>query len=126
LFVLSPALILILVGNAAASVAINSPTNGQTVGPNTPITGQASERAFLVVITDLFLADTNEYLGQVPGIRGWTREDNSFAVRIATPRLINNLEARVKYVIRVQAFRAPSHRTASPDLGEASVTVYSG
>lgn len=110
-----------------ASVTITSPASGATVGPNTPVTGMASQRAFLVIYSEVFAGE--EMLGMVPGIRHWTNEDNSYSVRIATPRLYLRGDAeaqRLTYVIHVKAYSAaPRDASAVPDLGEASVTVYS-
>ena len=110
-----------------ASVTITSPAAGSTVGPSTVVTGAASQRAFLVVYSDVFAGE--ESLGMVPGIRHWTNDDDSYNVRISTPRLYlraGEQATQLTYIIHVKAYTAaPRNASASPDLGEATVTVYS-
>ena len=115
---------LIAVSVASAEVTVISPTEGQTVGPSTPITGMCSQRAFLVVITDVIL-ENGEQLGSVPGIRHWTNDDNSISVRISTPRLFTQPNEKLTYIIHVKAYSSPEKATDAPDLGEAQVTCYS-
>jgi len=66
---------------------INTPRNGDALGPNYDITGSMPSRAFLVVMTDVVRADTGEMLRSVPGIRHWTNNDGSFHFRCASPRV---------------------------------------
>jgi hypothetical protein len=112
---------------ASASVTIGSPRDGDVVGPSTPIYGQCSQRAFVVVITDV-LSAAGEKIGQVPGIRHWTNDDNSISVRIATPRIsFGEKGEAVTYVIHVKAYSTPqmAQEDEAPDVGEAKVTVKS-
>ena len=110
-----------------ASVTITSPAAGSTVGPATVVTGMASQRAFLVVYSAVFSEDQS--IGSVPGIRHWTNEDNSYNVKISTPRLYLRGEdgaVQLTYIIHVRAYsQAPQRASDVPDLGEATVTVYS-
>ena len=112
---------------ASAEVIIGSPTDGSTVGPNTPIYGRCSERAFLVITTDCMDAD-GEKIGMVPGIRHWTNDDNSISVRISTPRVsFGDRQQPVTYVIHVKAYSSPAAAQAGemPSVGEAQVSVKS-
>ena len=115
---------LVVASVASAEVTITSPREGQIVGPATSITGMCSQRTFLVVITDVYF-DNGELLGTVPGIRHWTNDDNSIAVRISTPRLYLQPDVRLKYVIHVRGYSTPSKTPGAPDLGEDQVTCYS-
>lgn len=120
--------LLVLAVAASASVTVGSPTDGQTVGPNTPIFGQCSQRAFVVIISDVMAADGTK-IGSVPGIRHWTNDDNSIGVRIATPRVVFGDKGEpVTYLIHVRAYTTPENAQAdqAPDVGEATVTVKSG
>ena len=115
---------LIAVSVASAEVTLTSPTEGQTVGPSTAIAGTCSQRAFVVVITDVNL-ENGELLGSVPGIRHWTNDDNSISVRISTPRLFTQPNEKLTYIIHVKAYSSAEKSTGEPDLGEAQVTCYS-
>ena len=132
------ALVLLLAVSCAwADVTITAPTAGSTVGPSTNVNGMASQRAFLVIYSEVMAAVTDENgqtsqqrIGTVPGIRHWTNDDNSYAVKISTPRLILRTDqpatGPLTYVIHVRAYaQAPRDATATPDLGEATVTVNS-
>ena len=132
------ALVLVLAVSCAwADVTITSPTAGSTVGPATNVTGAASQKAFLVIYSEVFVTTTDEngqqhqeLRGMVPGIRHWTNEDNSYAVKISTPRIyLNGGQAPagpLSYVIHVKAYSAPpSSATDTPDLGEATASVNS-
>jgi len=115
---------LIAASVASAGVSVTSPTEGQIVGPSTPITGMCSQRAFVIVITEVNLAN-GESLGSVPGIRHWTNDDNSISVRISTPRLFTQPNEKLTYIIHVKAYSSVEKATGDPDLGEAQVTCYS-
>jgi len=117
-------ILLLAVSVASAEVTLNSPTAGQVVGPSTPIAGMCSQRAFVVVITEVTL-DSGESLGFVPGIRHWTNDDNSIAVRISTPRLFTQPGEKLTYTIHVKAYSSANQATGNPDLGEATATCYS-
>jgi hypothetical protein len=124
LAVLGVLTMLIGVSAASAEVTLTAPTEGQTVGPSTSITGRCSQRAFVVVITDVNL-ENGESLGSVPGIRHWTNDDNSISVRISTPRLFTQPNEKLTYIIHVKAYSSAEMASAAPDLGETQVTCYS-
>ena len=124
LVVLCVLTMLIAVSVASAEVTLTAPAEGQTVGPSTSITGTCSQRAFLIVTTDVNLAN-GETLGSVPGIRHWTNDDNSISVRISTPRLFTQPNEKLTYIIHVKAYSSAEKSTGEPDLGEAQVTCYS-
>ncbi len=112
---------------ASAEVVIGSPRDGDVVGPSTPIYGRCSERAFIVVITDV-LATDGTLVGTVPGIRHWTNDDNSISVRVATPRIsFGDKDEPVHYVIHVRAYSSPALANAGqyPDLGSVDIRVRS-
>jgi hypothetical protein len=122
------ALVLLLAVSCAwADVTITSPTAGSTVGPATNVTGMCSQRAFLVIYSDVMNGD--QLIGSVPGIRHWTNDNNSYAVKISTPRLFlraGETPEPLTYVIHVKAYsNPPSDAAATPDVGDASVTVNS-
>ncbi len=119
--------LLVAGGAALAEVTITSPQDGDVVGPSTPIRGYCSQRAFVVVITQVMSA-AGEQVGMVPGIRHWTNDDNSIRVRIATPRIsFGEKWEPLTYVIRVSAYSSPdlAQEDTVPDVGEAEVTVKS-
>ncbi|HEY3397257.1 MAG TPA: hypothetical protein VGM19_06295 [Armatimonadota bacterium] len=108
---------------ACADVTIGMPTAGSTVGPSTAVTGMCSQRAFLVVYSEVIDAN-NVPIGTVPGIRHWTNDNNSFGVRISTPRLLSQADEHLTYEIHVKAYsHAPKSMDDAPDLGEAQVSV---
>lgn len=109
---------------ASAEITITTPSQEQVVGPSTPIRGRVSERAFLVIYTEVFRAD-GEKIGTVPGIRHWSNDDNTISVRIATPRLFALPEERLRYDIYVKAYSSPERTGEAPDLGQVVITVYS-
>lgn len=112
---------------ASAEVTIGSPRDDDVVGPSTPIYGQCSARAFVVVITDALAADGTN-LGSVPGIRHWTNDDNSISVRIATPRVsFGDQSLPVTYVIHVRAYTTPelAQSGQTPDVGAVDIRVKS-
>lgn len=124
---LAVAALLAMGGAAFAEVTITSPQDGDVVGPSTPIRGYCSERAFVVVITEV-MSTAGERLGIVPGIRHWTNDDNSIRVRVATPRIsFGDKWEPLTYVIRVKAYSSPdlAQEDMAPDVGEAEVTVKS-
>jgi hypothetical protein len=120
--------LLLMAVAASASVTVGSPKDGDVVGPSTSIYGQCSERAFVVVISDVIASDGTK-IGSVPGIRHWTNDDNSIAVRIATPRVVFGEKGEpVSYAIHVRAYSTPdlAQAAGAPDVGEVTVTVKSG
>ena len=117
-------ILLLAVSVASADVTLNSPTAGQIVGPSTAITGMCSQRAFVIVTTEVVL-ENGESLGFVPGIRHWTNDDNSIAVRISTPRIYGQPNEKLTYTIHVKAYSSANQASGVPDLGEAVVTCYS-
>jgi hypothetical protein len=117
-------ILLLALSAASADVTLNSPTAGQVVGPSTAVTGMCSQRAFVIVITEVTF-ENGESLGFVPGIRHWTNDDNSIAVRISTPRIYDQPNEKLTYTIHVKAYSSANQATGTPDLGEAVVTCYS-
>ena len=112
---------------ASAEVAVSNPTDGDVVGPSTPIHGRCSQRAFVVVTTDVIAAD-GQTVGMVPGIRHWTNDDNSISVRISTPRIsFGDKDEPVSYIIHVRAYTTPdlAQEAQAPDVGEVDITVKS-
>jgi hypothetical protein len=124
LVVLSILTLLVVASVASAGVTITAPSAGQVVGPSTAVTGSCSQRAFLVVYTDVNLAN-GDLLGTVAGIRHWTNDDNSFSVLISTPRLFTGPNDKLTYIIHVKAYSSADKTTGDPDLGQAQVTCYS-
>jgi hypothetical protein len=130
LTILAVLLLLLAMTCAWADVTITAPADGSQVGPSTVVTGAASQRAFLVIYSEVKSGD--DLVGTVPGIRHWTNDDNSYNVKISTPRLYlrstdPNAPTQLTYVIHVRAFsQPPQDPMATPDLGEAMVTVTSG
>jgi hypothetical protein len=92
---------------AAEAPQVTTPVNGDKLGPNTDITGQAAEKQFLIIYTDVFGRDGDEevWIGKVPGIRHWTKEDGSFEFRISTPRPLTTYQTLLIYRIHVFAQR---------------------
>jgi hypothetical protein len=127
LTILAVLLLLVAVTCAYADVTITAPVAGALVGPSTVVTGAATQRAFLVIYSEVKTGDT--VTGNVPGIRHWTNDDNSYNVKISTPRLyLRNTDdtGPLTYVIHVRAYsKPPAKATDTPDLGEATVTVSS-
>lgn len=106
---------------AADAPQITTPTNGDKLGSNTDIAGQAPEKQFLIVYTEVFARDNGKdvLLGKVPGLRHWTNDDGSFAFRISTPRPLTSYWSALVYKIHVFAQRP------GEDPGpEAVVTCY--
>jgi hypothetical protein len=124
LAVLSILALLVVVSVASAEVTITAPPAGQVVGPSTAITGSCSQRAFLVVYTEVN-SENGDPLGTVPGLRHWTNDDNSFAVLISTARVFAQPNEKLTYVIHVKAYSSAEKSTGDPDLGDAQVTCYS-
>ncbi len=119
--------LLVTAGAALAEVTITSPQEGDVVGPSTPVRGYCSQRAFVVVITEVRSA-AGEQVGMVPGIRHWTNDDNSIQVRVATPRIsFGEKWEALTYIIRVKAYSSPdlAQEDRAPDVGETEVTVKS-
>jgi hypothetical protein len=129
LVVLAVLVVLLATTLAWADVTITSPAAGSTVGPATVVTGAASQRALLVVYSEVFHGAT--LIGMVPGIRHWTNEDNSYNVKISTPKLflrggVDENAGPLSYLIHVRAYSQPPRDAAdAPDLGEATVRVSS-
>lgn len=92
---------------AADAPQVTTPVNGDKLGPNTDIAGQAPEKQFLIVYTEVFAREGNEdtLIGKVPGLRHWTKDDGSFAFRIATPRPLTASWSALVYKIHVFAQR---------------------
>ena len=124
LLVLSVLTMLVAVSVASAEVTITAPTAGQTVGPSTAVTGSCSQRAFVVVITEV-KRENGESLGLVAGLRHWTNDDHSISVVISTPRLFTGANEKLTYIIHVKAYSSAEKSTGEPDLGQAQATCYS-
>ena len=122
---LSVVLLLALAVVAWAAVTLSYPVQGQTVGTNTDVRGMASQKAFMVVYSEVYRNDNDAYVKRVPGIRHWTRDDGSFEFRIAMPLVFRDPSIKLHYMIHARAYSQPSVGTEAPDLGEAVVTVYS-
>ena len=122
---LSVVLLLALAVAVWASVTLSYPVQVQTVGSNTDVRGMASQKAFMIVYSEVYRGDNNAYVKRVPGIRHWTQDDGSFAFRIATPLVFRGPSTKLHYKIHARAYSQPSAGTEAPDLGEAVVTVYS-
>jgi hypothetical protein len=97
---------------AADAPQVTAPVNGDKLGPNTDITGQAAEKQFLIVYTEVYARDGDKevLLGKVPGIRHWTKDDGSFAFRIATPRPLTTYQTLLIYRIHTFAQRPGEDR----------------
>ncbi len=123
--VMTVAMLVVLATGVWAVVTITYPVEGQTVGSSTPVRGMVSQKAFLVIYSDIYRCNTNEHVRRVPGIRHWTKDDGSFAVRIATPRVFADPSIKLIYKIHVRAYSQPNRGADPPDLSEAVVTVKS-
>lgn len=98
------AVLLVASGAAFAQGApkVTMPAEGALLGPNYDIIGSMDHKAFLVLITDVVRADTNEVIRSVPGIRHWTAADGTFHFRAASPRVsIGERGTRLLYHIRL-------------------------
>ena len=81
---------------------VTSPQEGAMLGPSYDVIGSMPYRAFLVVMTDVVNAETNEVLRSVPGIRHWTNQDGTFHFRVASPRVsIGEKDTDLIYRLRV-------------------------
>jgi hypothetical protein len=95
------------------------PKDGDLLGPNYDIMGRMPAKAFLVVMTDVIVAETGEMIKSVPGIRHWTEPDGTFHFRCASPRVaIGEKGTLLNYRIRVFE--------ASPAEGTGPETVIEG
>ena len=106
--VMTVAMLVVVATGVWAVVTIAYPVQGQTVGSSTPVKGMVSQKAFLVIYSDIYRCDTNEHVRRVPGIRHWTKDDGSFAVRIATPRVFADPSIELTYKIHVGAQIRPT------------------
>ena len=104
---------------APAAPTVTTPTNGAKIGPNVDVAGSTVGKQFVIVITDVYLKGKDKPIKSVPGIRHWTNDDGTFAVRIATPRVPWAPSADLTYKIRV--FTQRPGEEASP---ETVVTCY--
>ena len=86
---------------AAPGPTVNSPANGDKIGPNVVITGSTEGKQFVIVITDVYLKGNNTPLKSVPGIRHWTNDDGTFTFGIATPRVPWYPKVDLTYKIRL-------------------------
>lgn len=83
-------------------ITVTSPSEGDALGPNYDISGRASGRVLLVVLTDVVNAQTSDVIRTVPGIRHYANADGSFHFRVASPRVsIGEKQMGVSYRIRV-------------------------
>lgn len=98
---------------------INSPRNGDTVGPSTLVTGVAKPGSVVVIQTEVYNQSTGEFIKMVPGHRHATEPDGSFSLLIATPLVtIGEKDTPLRYEIHV--FTVTRDGGKSP---EAIVTV---
>lgn len=97
---------------------VSSPKDGDHVGPNFDVNGTAQPNAVVVISTDIIDANTGELLKSVPGHRHLPDPSGAFSLRIAAPRLPEELLRVVRYRIHVRSegadFKSP----------ETLVTVY--
>jgi hypothetical protein len=108
-----------LLGLVAAAYAMDKPTvdtprNGEALGPSYDITGRMPYKAFIVVMTDCLRADTGEVLRSVPGIRHLTEADGTFHFRCASPR-VSFGEKQTPLVYRVRCFEMSQDGGAGPE-----------
>ena len=97
--------LLALLGAATTAFAMDKPTidtpkNGDALGPSYDIHGSMPYRALLVVMTDCVRTDTGEVVGSVPGIRHWTKTNGRFQFRCASPRVFVGPDVPFVYRIR--------------------------
>jgi len=106
------ALAIVLVATQAVAMekpTVTTPQEGAALGPNYDIEGSMPSKAFLVLVTDVMLAD-GTVLRTVPGIRHWTAQDGTFHFRAASPRVsIGEKDTVVGYRIRI--FEANAQET---------------
>jgi hypothetical protein len=94
---------------AMESPVVTTPQEGAALGPNYDIMGTMPYKAFLVLLTDVLIAD-GTVLRTVPGIRHWTAADGTFHFRAASPRVsIGEKDTVVGYRIRI--FEATAQET---------------
>ncbi len=97
---------------AMEAPVVTTPQEGAALGPNYDIMGSMPYKAFLVLVTDVLIAD-GTVLRTVPGIRHWTAADGTFHFRAASPRVsIGEKDTVVGYRIRI--FEA-SEQGAGPE-----------
>ena len=94
---------------AAQDPTVTSPRDGQVLGTSVEVVGKAEPHRVVIILTDVYVNGREQPVGTVPGSRGWTEEDGSFALRIATPRVRNARDADITYKIRVFT-QLPGHK----------------
>jgi len=104
---------------AASAPVVNSPKDGDKIGPSVYLNIQTEGKQFVIVITDVYVRGNDKPVGSVPGIRHWTNDDGALTVRISTPRVVNAKKSDITYKIRV--FTATPSGEKSP---ETIVTCY--
>jgi hypothetical protein len=86
---------------AAEGPTVRTPKNGDRLGPSVDVKGSLGHYGLIVIITDVYNAQTNAKMTSVPGIRHYTEPDGTFAFQIAAPRNVHSDAVPVKYKIRV-------------------------
>lgn len=118
--IVSVAVVLTLVALVAGSAwalekpRIETPKDGDVLGPSYDITGSMPYKAFLVVVTDCVRTDTGEVLRSVPGIRHWTNADGTFHFRCASPR-VSIGDQGLPLVYRVRAWETNRQGECGPE-----------
>jgi hypothetical protein len=82
---------------------VTAPAADAEVGPSVDVVGRAQPGALVVIWTEVYNADTNDSLRQVPGIRHTANADGNFNFRIAVPRVFVGENASLRYEIHVKA-----------------------
>lgn len=110
------ALMVLVMGSAYAleKPTIETPKDGDTLGPSYDIIGSMPYKAFLIVVTDCVRTDTGEVLRSVPGIRHWTNADGTFHFRCASPR-VSVGDQGMPLVYRVRAWEANQAGECGPE-----------
>jgi hypothetical protein len=85
----------------AQGPTVTTPKDGDRLGPSVEVKGALGHYGLIVIITDVYNAQTNEKMTSVPGIRHYTEQDGTFAFQIAAPRNVHSDGVSVKYKIRV-------------------------
>jgi hypothetical protein len=93
----------------AQGPTVTTPKEGDRVGPNIDVAGNLGHRGLIVIVTDAYRSDTNAKISSVPGIRHYTKDDGSFAFRVATPRRASDINASVVYKVRVYEMKGPDN-----------------
>ncbi len=102
-------LVLATVAAFAQGPTVTTPKEGDRVGPNIDVAGNLGHKGLIVIITDAYRTDTNAKISSVPGIRHYTKDDGSFAFRVATPRKTFDINASVVYKVRVFEMKGPNN-----------------